>query len=110
PAVAFTAMGVVMILLAIAWIADPGQHRWIRFRAIGGIQPSEFAKPALALFLAYFIAQRSRAINSRYTLLPAILALGFITMAVVVADLGTPLVLVGTAAVMFFVAGLERRY
>ena len=110
PAVAFTAMGLVMILLAVVYFADPKQHRWIRFGPFGGLQPSEFAKPALALFLAYFIALRSRAINSRYTLLPAILAVGFITMAVVVADLGTAIVLVATAAVVFFVAGLERRY
>jgi cell division protein FtsW len=110
PAVAFTAMGLVMILLAAVYFADPKQHRWIRFGPFGGLQPSEFAKPALALFLAYFIALRSRAINSRYTLLPAFLALGFVTMAVVVADLGTALVLVGTAAVVFFVAGLESRY
>jgi len=110
PAVAFTVMGLVMILLVIAWFADPRQHRWIRFGPIGGLQPSEFAKPAIALFLAYFIALRSRAINSRYTLLPAILAVGFITSAVIVADLGTPIVLVSTAAAMFCVAGLERRY
>ncbi|MDP9170599.1 MAG: putative lipid II flippase FtsW [Acidobacteriota bacterium] len=110
PAVAFTVMGVVMILLVIAYVADPRQHRWIRFGPIGGLQPSEFAKPAIALFLAFFIAQRSGAINSRYTLLPAILAVGFITCAVIVADLGTPIVLVSTAAAMFCVAGLERRY
>src|SRR5580693_1938871 len=110
PAVAFTAMGLIMILLAVVYFADPRQHRWIRFGPFGGLQPSEFAKPALALFLAYFIALRARAINSRYTLLPAFLALGFVTMAVVVADLGTAIVLVGTAAVMFFVAGLETRY
>lgn len=110
PAVAFTAMGLVVVLLAVVYFADPRQHRWIRFGPFGGLQPSEFAKPALALFLAYFIALRSRAINSRYTLLPAFLALGFVTMAVVVADLGTAIVLVGTAAVMFFVAGLETRY
>jgi cell division protein FtsW len=109
PVVAFTAMGVVMILLAVVYVADPKQHRWIRFGP-GGLQPSEFAKPALALFLAYFIALRSRAINSRYTLLPAFIALGFVTLAVVVADLGTAIVLVGTAAVVFIVAGLEPRY
>jgi cell division protein FtsW len=109
PAVAFTAMGLVMILLAVVYFADPKQHRWIRFGP-GGLQPSEFAKPALALFLAYFISLRSRAINSRYTLLPAFIALGFVTMAVVVADLGTAIVLVGTAAVVFIVAGLEPRY
>jgi cell division protein FtsW len=110
PAVAFTLIGVVLMLLVIAYVADPTQHRWIRFRFIGGLQPAELAKPAIALFLAYFIALRSHAINSRFTLLPALLALGFITAAVVVADLGTPIVLVSTAAVMFCVAGLERRY
>jgi cell division protein FtsW len=109
PAVAFTAMGLVMMLLALVYVADPSKHRWIHLGPFG-LQPSEFAKPALTLFLAYFIALRSRAINSRYTLLPAFLALGFVTMAVVVADLGTAIVLVGTAAVVFFVAGLEKRY
>lgn len=109
PAVAFTAMGLVVVFLVAVYFADPQQHRWIRLGKFG-LQPSEFAKPALVLFLAYFIALRSRAINSRYTLLPAFLALGFITMAVVVADLGTAIVLVGTAAVVLFVAGLESRY
>jgi cell division protein FtsW len=110
PAVAFTMTGLVLILLVAAYVMDPKQHRWIRFPMIGGMQPAELAKPAVALFLAYFIALRSRAINSKYTLVPAILALGFITAAVVVADLGTPVVLVCTSAAVFAVAGLERRY
>jgi cell division protein FtsW len=110
PAVAFTLIGVVMMLLVAAYVMDPRQHRWIRFPIFGGLQPAELAKPAIVVFLAYFIALRSRAINSRFTLFPAILALGFITAAVVVADLGTPIVLVSTAAVMFCVAGLESRY
>jgi cell division protein FtsW len=53
---------------------------------------------------------RSRAINSRFTLLPAILALGFVTIAVALADLGTAIVLGATSAAVFIVAGLERRY
>jgi cell division protein FtsW len=110
PGIAFTAMGLVFLLLVIVYFADPRQHRWIRFGPFGGLQPSEFAKPALALFLAYFIALRSRAINSRYTLVPAILAVGVVTFAVVVADLGTAIVLVTTAVAVFVVAGLETRY
>lgn len=110
PAVAFTIMSIVIILLVIAYVVDPSQHRWIRVPSLGQMQPAEFAKPAIALFLAYFIAMRSRAINSKYTLLPAILGIGFITAAIVKSDLGTPIVLVSTAAVMFLVAGLEKRY
>ncbi len=110
PAVAFTLTGLVLILLVVAYVLDGKQHRWIRFPLFGGLQPAEFAKPAVALFLAYFIALRSRAINSKYTLFPAILALGFIIAAIVVSDLGTPIVLVCTAGAVFGVAGLERRY
>src|SRR5438477_8434861 len=50
PAVAFTVMGIVIVLLIVAYFADPRQHRWIRFGTLGGLQPSEFAKPAIALF------------------------------------------------------------
>lgn len=108
PEVAFVAMAIVMAALVVVYFVG-NQHRWIRL-PVGEIQPSEFAKPALVVFLAYFIALRSRAINSRYTLAPAILAVGFLTIAVMVADLGTAIVIVLTAAIIFFVAGLEMRY
>jgi cell division protein FtsW len=108
PEVAFVAMAVVMASLVVVYFVGH-QHRWIRL-PVGEIQPSEFAKPALVVFLAYFIALRSRAINSRFTLAPAILAVGFLTIAVMVADLGTAIVIVLTAAIVFFVAGLEMRY
>jgi cell division protein FtsW len=108
PEVAFTSMAIIMMLLVVVYFTGV-QHRWLRL-PIGELQPSEFAKPALVIFLAFFIAQRSRALNSRYTLAPAILAVGLLTLAVVVADLGTAIVLVLTAVVIFFVAGLEWRY
>ncbi len=109
PTVAFVCMGVVMILLIAVFFLDPRQHRWIRLGPLG-VQPSELAKPALVIFLAFFIALRSRAINTRYTLIPAAAAVGVVTLAVVVADLGTAVVLVATAATLFFIAGLEWRF
>ena len=42
--------------------------------------------------------------------MPAALAVGLVIFAVVVADLGTAVVLGLAAAVVFFVAGLEWRY
>jgi cell division protein FtsW len=106
---AFAALAVVIVLLVIVYFADARSHRWLRIGPVG-IQPSEFAKPALILFLAYFVTLRAKAINNRYTLLPALITVGLLAVAVVLADLGTALVLVISAAVVFYVAGLNSRY
>jgi len=109
--VAFGAIGVVLLLLLIVYFADSAHHRWLRLGGPVGVQPSELAKPALVVFLAFFVSWRARAINDkRYTLAPAALAIGFVIFGVVVADLGTAVVLGAAAAAVFFVAGLERRY
>jgi cell division protein FtsW len=110
PAVAFGAIGVALLLLAAVYAIDSAHHRWLRLGPVG-LQPSELAKPALVVFLAFFVTWRGRAINNaRYTLIPAALAVGLVILAVVVADLGTAVVLGATAAIVFFVAGLEWRY
>lgn len=110
PGWAFLSLGAVLALLIAVYFVDPRTHRWFRISGIGSIQPSEFAKPALILFLAYFITQRARSVNDRHTILQASLALAVLALTVVVADLGTAMVLIGTAGVLFYVAGLERRY
>ncbi len=110
PAVAFGAIGLALILLAAVYFIDSDHHRWLRLGP-GGMQPSELAKPALVIFLAFFVTWRGRAINNpRYTLVPAALAVGLVVFAVEVADLGTAVVLGVAAMSVFFVAGLEWRY
>ncbi|MBC7925820.1 MAG: cell division protein FtsW [Bryobacteraceae bacterium] len=109
PAYAFAPLGIVMALLVIVYFADPRRHRWLNLGTLGSLQPSEFAKPALIIFLAWFITVRLRAINHVHTLGPALLASGILGFTVVVADLGTALVLIVTVFVLFYVAGLERR-
>ncbi|MBV9743852.1 MAG: FtsW/RodA/SpoVE family cell cycle protein [Acidobacteriia bacterium] len=111
PAVAFSAVGITLLLLAAVYVIDTAHHRWFRLGGPLGFQPSELAKPALVIFLAFFVTWRGRAINNtRYTLIPAALAVGLVILAVIVADLGTAVVLGATAAIVFFVAGLEWRY
>jgi cell division protein FtsW len=107
--VAFAAIGLVLMLLGLVFFVDSAHHRWLRL-GIFGLQPSELAKPALVVFLAYFVAWRAQAINTRYTLYPAALVVGLVILAVVVADLGTAVVLGVTATVVFFVAGLRWRF
>jgi cell division protein FtsW len=109
PAVAFAAIGLVLILLMLVYVVDARNHRWLRFGFLG-VQPSELAKPALIVFLAFFVTLRAKAINTWHTLLPAALAVGLVIFWVILADLGTAVVLGATALVVFLVAGLEWRY
>ncbi len=111
PAVAMSAISVAIFMLAAVYFLDPQNHRWLRFWGPLGVQPSELAKPTLVIFLAFFVTWRARAINNpRYTLVPAAMAVGLVILAVVVADLGTAIVLGAAAGMVFFVAGLEKRY
>lgn len=110
PAWAFSGLGIVLGLLVFVYFADPRTHRWFKIPGVGSLQPSEFAKPALILFLAYFIARRAHVINDRRTIRQAVVAVAMLGFMVVVADLGTALVPVITAVVVFWVAGLEKRY
>src|SRR5579884_105647 len=109
PMWAFAPLGVVIALLVLVYFMVPKTHRWFRLGP-ASFQPSEIAKPALAIFLAWFVTMRGRAINARHTILPASLVLVMLGVAVVIADLGTAVVLMVTAAVVFFVAGLDKRY
>ncbi len=110
PAWAFSGLGIVLCALVIVYFADPRAHRWFQLKGLGSLQPSEFAKPALILFLAYFVSRRKEAINDRGTLRQALLAVAMLAVMVVVADLGTALVPVITAVIVFWIAGLDRRY
>jgi cell division protein FtsW len=111
PAVAFGAIGVALVLLFAVYFVDSAHHRWLRLGGPVGVQPSELAKLALVIFLAFFVTWRARAINNaRHTLVPAAMAVGFLIFAVVVPDLGTAVVLGLTAMAVFFVAGLQWRY
>lgn len=109
PLFAFIPLGLVIALLPVAYLMDPRAHRWIRLPGFQ-LQPSEFAKPALILFLAYFLTRRLPAINSRFTLMPALVTLGIVAGVVFVSDLGTAVALIVPAVAMFYVAGLRLRY
>jgi cell division protein FtsW len=113
PAVAFGAISVSILMLFAVYFIDSAHHRWLRLGSLSfvGVQPSELAKPALVIFLAFFVTWRAPAINNpRYTLIPAALAVGAVIFWVVLADLGTAVVLGISALVVFVVAGLELRY
>jgi len=112
PAVAFGLLGIVLVALAAVLLTDRTAHTH-RFFRIGplSLQPSEFAKPALVLFLAYFLEARARSRIEWRTWGPAaavLLALAGLVLAG--RDLGTAAVLLVIAAVVLWVAGLPGKY
>jgi len=109
PAWAFSGLGIVLGMLVAVYFFG-SHHRWFKFAGVGSFQPSEFAKPALIVFLAYFLDRRARVINDRRTLQQAFVAVAMLACVVVVADLGTAMVPVITAVIVFWVAGLEKKY
>jgi cell division protein FtsW len=109
PRFAFAGLGLVLLLLLAVYITDSSNHRWLRAGVLS-LQPSELAKPALSLFLAFFLCRRLGAVNDKHTLGPIAISISFMALFVAVADLGTAVVLVVTAVVVIFVAGVEYRY
>jgi cell division protein FtsW len=109
PRFAFAGLGVVLLLLVLVYFTDSSSHRWLKAGPFS-LQPSELAKPALALFLAFFLSRRLDVINDKHTLRPIAVSICVIALSVAVADLGTAVVIVVTSAVVVFVAGLESRY
>ena len=112
PAWAFSGMSIVLGLLVVVWFADPQKHRWFKLPGLGSFQPSEFAKPVLILFLAYFLENKLKSMDDwRHTLLPAAIPVAlFAGLIVLEPDLGTAIACVAVAATILYVAGMRLRY
>src|SRR5262249_31140563 len=80
PALAFYGIGIVLAALVLVFFADPRAHRWFRLPGVGSLQPSEFVKPALILFLAYFLSRRASFINDRRTLMQIFMAVAMLAV------------------------------
>lgn len=109
PRIAFAGLGVVLLMLTLVYVTDSGSHRWLKAGPFS-LQPSELAKPALALFLAFFLSRRLNKVNDKHTLRPVVALISVLALAVAIADLGTAVVLVATTVAVIYVAGLDLRY
>jgi cell division protein FtsW len=113
PAVVFSLLGITTLMLISVFFLDRAHntHRWFHWAGFS-FQPSELAKPALILFLAFFLESRTKSIDDwRNTLLPAVLpTLVFLGLIVLQPDLGTAIACAAITACVLFVAGLDLRY
>ena len=104
--VALMALVLAGLVIALFQPAINDKHRWIVLPHFQ-LQPSEFAKPVLILFLAAFLARREERINElTATLLPMVGILGVFGGLIVLEDFGTATTIVLVAAGMVFAAGI----
>src|SRR5207248_1724849 len=113
PAIVFGLLSITTLLLIAVFFFDRSHntHRWIHLGLLS-LQPSELAKPAIILFLAYFLESRAKTIEDwRGTLLPALIpSLMLAALIVKQPDLGTAIACIFITGSILFVAGLELRY
>lgn len=104
-------MGVAFLFLAVVLIPGVGVNRggsqaWLGIGSFG-IQPSEFAKLALILFLAHYLADSQERMQSfrKGFLPPLMMALVAVGLIMLEPDLGQSVVIMGTTIILLFAAG-----
>jgi cell division protein FtsW len=97
----------VVVLLPGVGIVVGGSARWLQIHPFPAVHPAEFAKLAIVIYLAHWLAVRGgRVASVRSGTLPFLILAGPIILLVVrEPDLGTSGVLTLTAFTMFAVAG-----
>jgi cell division protein FtsW len=115
----FSILGIVVAIVLLVLVIGPslppllqpldanGATRWLKIGGLPSFQPTEFAKLALVVFLAHWLARKGTDVRSfRGSLIPFVLLVAvFAGLILLEPDLGTTGVIVLTAFAMFFVAG-----
>ena len=113
PAFVYSSVAITTLLLVLVLFLDRSRntHRWIKLGALS-FQPSELAKPALILYLAYFLESRLRDIDDwRRTLIPAVIpSVLFSLLIVKQPDLGTAMACCAITGAVLWVAGIHPKY
>ncbi len=120
PAVVYSSLCIVLLLLVGTLFLDKSHetHRWIRYGPVG-VQPSELAKLAVILYLAWFLDQKRRNKASmefcKEDLLQTILPVAgpvllFVCLILAQPDMGTAVDIVLVATTILFAAGMSWKW
>lgn len=117
PHVIYSSVAVVLLMLIGVLFLDRSHatHRWIHAGPLS-LQPSEFAKLVVILYLAWFLELRLRpggfgVNNWNHTLLPALGPVIFILALILrEPDMGTSCMIFLIALVMLYEAGMSMKY
>jgi cell division protein FtsW len=108
--VVYGLLAVTIALLVAVFFFSPinGARRWIRLAGIS-FQPSELAKIALPIFLAYFLTKNEKTVGSlRETAVWCVAVFGVLSALILAEpDLGTVIVMAAIFATVYFAAGAK---
>ncbi len=111
PALVLTCLALILVLIPAFGKEVSGARRWLMVGPFS-IQPSEFAKYVLPLYVARSLTLNQQRLTSfTHTYLPNMLALTVLALLVFKEpDLGTAVVLACTASLQLLIAGVPWRY
>ncbi|MBO7363893.1 MAG: FtsW/RodA/SpoVE family cell cycle protein [Lachnospiraceae bacterium] len=104
---------VILLLIYVRFFtrAIYGAHRWIYFPLLGTIQPSEFSKPILLLFMAFVVFLMKDRISRIQSLLIFFAAASpVVALVLIEPDLSTTIVLVIMLVAMLFLADISYKW
>lgn len=106
-------VGLLAVLIPGVGVEQNGARRWVQFSAsLPPVQPSEFAKFAVVIYFAAWLASREDAIRHvSLGVIPFAVIVGFLGFLIMAEpDLGTAITVTMIAGSMFFVAGAALRH
>jgi len=111
PALGLAAAGMFVVLVPGIGVNVNGASRWIDLPAGLRVQPSEFVKLAMILYVADLLARRATHVREwRVSIRPVIVVfLGFAALLMLQPNLGTTIVLAAIVLVMLLVGGVALR-
>jgi cell division protein FtsW len=102
-----TLIGLGLVLLPGVSYGAYGANRWIQIGPLPPVQPSEFAKLAMVIYIAAWLAAKGEQVKQfSLGVVPFVMMVGLVGGLIMFQpDMGTFLVIVLTTSTMFFVAG-----